>query len=791
MLPVLPLRDTVLFPGIATPLTVGRPKTLRAIEAMLGDGLTDPTIFAVAQRQGAEDPGVDDLYAVGILARVTQVQRFGSGLQLTLTCESRATAVRYVERGGVIRAAVVSLDDIPPRADEEPDLVALSHQVREQAMEYGRKRGAPDDVLQQFIGSLTDPAILSNHIAYYLDLPTPEKQELLETLTPASRLKSLTSQLARQIGIADAQERIRGAVQEELGERQREIYLREQLRAIHKELGDLDDVDGLDGLAERVAKAGLPSEVLAEVERDLDRLRRMPRETSLEAQVLIGWLECIADLPWSIRTEDHVDLSEAESILEGDHYGLGEVKDRVLEFLAVRKLRAKRATTDAEAARSLSRGPILLFVGPPGTGKTSIAESIARATRRKYVRVSLGGARDEVDIRGHRRTYVGAMPGRIMQGLRKAGSKNPVFALDEVDKLCASFQGDPSSALLEALDPAQNCAFVDHYLGVPFDLSEVLFVCTANLREPIAAALYDRMEVIDFTGYTADDKIEIAQRYLLPRALSSSGLTASELNVSREALRDVIDGYTREAGVRQLERALGSLARKVARRIASRQTSRAEVVDPEDVHELLGRPRLRPERGLERDTTGVATGMYYTPTGGDIMLVEASIIPGAGELLLTGQLGDVMKESGRAALTYASSHADALGIPSDRLSGHAFHIHVPAGAIPKDGPSAGVAIATALVSALSGTPVRRDVCTTGEISLHGRVLPVGGLKEKVLGAYRAKLSEVVIPRDNAADLDDLPDEVRRALTFHLVDELEEAIAIALTPRASPRIQRAA
>jgi ATP-dependent Lon protease len=483
--------------------------------------------------------------------------------------------------------------------------------------------------------------------------------------------------------------------------------------------------------------------------------------------VIRTYLETVAELPWGSRTDDHLDIQEAAKILDEDHHGLRDVKDRVLEFLAVHQLAGAKAR----------KGRILLFSGPPGVGKTSIAKSIARAMGRKYIRISLGGARDEADIRGHRRTYIGAMPGRILQGMKQAGSKNPVFLLDEVDKLGVSYQGDPASALLEVLDPAQNDSFVDHYLGVPFDLSEVMFIATANFLQNIPAPLLDRMEVVDFAGYTEAEKLAIAKDYLLPRQRDENGVTADQLAVSDDALREVITSYTREAGVRQLERELGRLARKVARRIAAHDVERA-TLDRGDVRPLLGRPRVHPEKAAREDQIGIATGMYYTPAGGDIMFVEASVMPGKGELILTGQLGDVMKESARAAWTFARAHAAWLSI-NDRVFERDLHVHVPAGAIPKDGPSAGIAMATAIVSALSGRPASHDVAMTGEITLSGRVLPIGGLKEKVLGAVRAGITHIVIPRDNEPDLEDLPAEVRDRLTVSAVDALSEALAITL------------
>ena len=599
-LPVIPLRDTVLFPAVAAPITAGRLKTLRAVEAALRAEGADKHVFAVAQRDGAEDPSAEGLYAVGVIARVAQVQRFGQGLQLVLGCDARATALRYSEHDGVIFAAAAPLADLPPRPDEAAALGPLARQVREQAMEYGRRRGAPEEVLKQLIGAIEEPGALVGHIAFYLDLQTPEKQALLETLSIEQQLRLLGGHLLRQIGIAETQEKIRVSVQEEIGERQRELYLREQLKVIQKELGEEDDGAIVQRVESRIAAAGLPAEVLGEVRRDLGRIKRLGRDTSPEAQLITNWLEWIADLPWQTRTDDHVDLAAARRILEADHYGLADVKDRVLEFLAVRKLRlehrgehpAEHAGEDART-RAVSRGPILLFTGPPGTGKTSVAESIARSLGRRYVRVSLGGARDEADIRGHRRTYVGAMPGRILAGIKQAGSKNPVFLLDEIDKLGVSYQGDPAAALLEVLDPAQNRGFVDHYLGVPFDLSEVLFICTANFRENIPAPLLDRMEPIVFAGYTEAEKVEIARRYLIPRQIEENGLDDGEIAVSEEALRGVIGHYTREAGVRQLERALGSIARKAARRIAG-----GEAFEPRSARP----PRCEPSSASRRCT---------------------------------------------------------------------------------------------------------------------------------------------------------------------------------------------
>ncbi len=813
-LPVLPLRGTVMFPGITAPIAAGRPGTLRAIEtALKGDRL----VFAVAQRDNTEEPTSDILFTTGVIARIGQIQRGLGGVQLLLQGEQRATALHYAEVDGYLQAVIVPAEEMMPLDLKDPAFEALHKEARERAAELGEKRGLPEEVVHQVLDSVDDAGKFSDLVAGYIELTVPEKQGLLETLSVEERLRRVLVHVQRQIGLLEAQEDIKSQVQEELGERQREMFLREQLKAIQKELGDDDQSKEITELREKLTTLELPKEARAEAERELGRLERAGRE-SMEAQVIRTYLEWIAELPWSKRSDDHLELARAGEILEEDHYGLKDVKDRVLEFLAVRQLRAQQIAaevvtsgegqkTDAKEAkaRAMAKGPILLFNGPPGVGKTSIAKSIARALGREYVRVALGGARDEADIRGHRRTYVGAMPGRIIQGMKQAGSKNPVFLLDEVDKLGTSYQGDPSSALLEVLDPAQNDSFTDHYLGVPFDLSEVLFIATSNFIQNIPGPLLDRMEVVDFSGYTEREKSEIAKTYLIPRQLEESGLGQRDLSFTDDAVMKVISEYTRESGVRQLERQLGAVARKVARRVAMGDTATIDdkVISSDEVRELLGRPKVHPERVAEHDEVGITTGMYYTPMGGDIMFVEASIRRGSSapvksddsaevvrvgpiSLILTGQLGDVMKESARAALTYATNNAALLGIPANRVaSASEAHIHVPAGAIPKDGPSAGIAIALALVSEMSNRKVRRDVSMTGEITLRGRVLPIGGIKEKVLGAHRAGIKEVIIPKANEADLEDVPDEVREQLIFHPVETMREVLAIALVDQGRP------
>ncbi len=817
VLPIVPLRELLLFPGVTMPIAAGRPATLKALEAAKRQD--ESLVLAVAQRQNTSDVTADSLHLMGTIARIDHVQRTLSGVQLLLHGTQRGIAMRYEKSPeGYLQAIVRVVDDMQPANPDDAAFVALYREARMRAAELGQKAGLAEDAVQQVLAGIQNPGRLADLVAGFIDIPIAQRQELLETLSVEERLRKVLIHVQRQLEIVDAQADLKSKVQEELGDRQKEFFLREQLRTIQKELDEGDGDDDLAELSAKLEALDLPPEGRKEVDRELRRLSRFGRE-AMEAQVVRTYLETVAELPWSERTDERLDQPEASRILDEDHYGLDEVKDRILEFLAVHQLRLEteerrkdepEASSDAavpdvvspdvatEAASSLAvledaqasaaadsshqdegiaKAPILLFVGPPGVGKTSLAKSIARAMGRKYVRISLGGARDEADIRGHRRTYVGAMPGRIIKGMKQAGTKNPVFLLDEIDKLGMSYQGDPASALLEVLDPAQNDSFTDHYLGIPYDLSEVLFVCTANFLQNIPGPLLDRMEMIEFSGYTEGEKLAIAAQYLIPRQLRRNGLTADQMDLTESGLAKVISEHTREAGLRQLEREIGRLARKVARKIAAREIESMQV-DADNVSKLLGRPKVHPEKMAQKDQVGVATGMYYTPAGGDIMFVEATTMPGKGELVLTGQLGDVMKESARAAWSYARSNAAALHIDPEGFD-RDLHIHVPAGAIPKDGPSAGVTLATALVSSLSGRPARHDLAMTGEITLNGRVLPIGGVKEKILGGVRAGIRRFILPQDNHRDLEDLPTEVLDMIEVTPVRELGEVLALAL------------
>jgi ATP-dependent Lon protease len=773
--PVCPVRGSVLYPSMVMPIDAGRAISIRAINTALD---RDRTIVIASQRdRETEEPTPEDLFDVGTVCTIMRMKKNPDGsIQMLVRAVGRVHIEAYHASAGLIEA------EISPYEVEDGDETVVAASFRElkekfsDLLENGG-RGIQAEVAQ-FILNLEDAGQFADYVAYHLDFRLEDKQAVLEAPTVAERLRKVLVLIDTEIELQETQRRLQREVKEEIDRNQREYFLREQIKALQKELsGSDDEEDEVESFRQKLEEAELPEEAMKEAQRELNRLSRMHPD-SAEASVIRTYLTTLTELPWNVRSDDELDVGKAAEVLEEDHYGLEKVKDRVLEYLAVRTLKAKKAKEGELDEGEVNKGPILLFVGPPGVGKTSIAKSVARALGREYVRISLGGARDESDIRGHRRTYIGSMPGRIIQGIRSAGTKNPVFLLDEVDKLGVSYQGDPSSALLEVLDPAQNNSFVDHYLGVPFDLSEVLFVATANYAQQIPEALMDRMELIEFSSYIEQEKLEIAKRYLLPRQLTENGLEPKQLNVSDGAISKVIASYTREAGVRTLERTLGTLARKAARRIAEGDAKRVRITE-RSLEGYLGAERFTPESEAEEDLVGVATGMYFTPVGGDILFVETSITSGKGGLVLTGQLGDVMKESARAGLTYAKSNAERFGLDIGELDEHEIHVHVPAGATPKEGPSAGVALATSLISALTGVPVRKDVAMTGEITLRGRVLPIGGLKEKILGAKRAGIKHVLYPAKNEADMKDIGGHLTRGIRVHAVETLDDVLDHAL------------
>jgi ATP-dependent Lon protease len=766
VLAILPLRGTVVFPQAVVPLGAGRPSSVRLIEEAMQAGRL---VGAVMQRDPSQEaPDAAGLYTVGTVALIHKALKQPDGtLRLIVQGLGRFRLVEILEREPFLRARVEAIEE--PEAGADLETEALTRSVRslfEKVVSLAP--GLPDELITVTTAAET-PGALSDLVAATLPTLSNElKQELLETVDVRSRLQKLVGALTKEAEVLELGSKIQSEVQSEVSKGQREYYLREQLKAIQKELGEADDrTQEIESLRQKIDAAGMSEEARKEAMRELDRLAKMP-PAAAEYTVARTYIDWLVAMPWAQETTDAVDLARAREILDEDHEGLDKIKDRILEYLAVKKIRPG------------GRDPILCFVGPPGVGKTSLGKSIARALGRKFHRISLGGMRDEAEIRGHRRTYIGALPGQIAQGLRRAGSKNPVLMLDEIDKLGMDFRGDPASALLEVLDPEQNASFRDHYLDVPFDLSRVLFVTTANVMDTVPAPLRDRMEIIHLAGYTEEEKVSIARRHLVPRQAREHGLTLEDIEFTPEALRLLTRGYTREAGVRSLEREIAGVCRKVARRRAEGQQEPTRVT-PDLVTSFLGAPRFELEELEERTRVpGVATGLAWTPVGGDFLLVEATRMPGRHTLTLTGQLGDVMKESAQTALAWVRSHAGTLGIPSDFWSHSDVHVHVPAGAIPKDGPSAGVTMVTALVSLLTGRPVRPALAMTGEVSLSGRVLPVGGIKEKILAAHRAGVRTVILPRRNEKNLmEDVPAVVRDAMTFHLVDSIPEVLDKAL------------
>ncbi len=767
-LPVLPLRDTVLFPNSFMPLAVARESSVRLIDEAIASG---KLIGVFAQRDPAlDEPLQADLYPVGTATHIHKMFRLPDGsLRLIVQGMSRIQLDEVVAIKPYLRAKVSSIGDVL-KDEDHLEIDALLRNVKSNFQKVVSLSPLLSDDLQTLAMNIEDAARLADFIASSLStISTGTKQEVLETVDVRARMDSLNRILTKELEVLELGSKIQSQVQSEVGRNQREYFLREQLKAIQKELGEDDDQQKeIDELREKIEAVGMPEAVLKEANRELDRLSRMP-VAAAEYTVSRTYIDWLIALPWNARTDEVIDLAKTSRILNEEHSGLDKAKDRILEYLAVRKL------------NPTMKGPILCFVGPPGVGKTSMAKSVATALGRKFVRVSLGGMRDEAEIRGHRRTYIGALPGQIIQGLRRAESKNPVFILDEVDKLGADFRGDPSAALLEVLDPEQNDTFRDHYLDVPFDLSEVLFITTANVLDPIPAALRDRMEVLEVPGYTEEEKLQIAREHLVDKQVKNHGLTGEMVTFTEDAIRAVIRGYTREAGVRNLEREIGSICRKVARRRAE-GNEEPIAITRETVVGMLGAPRFLDEEMEERTKNpGVAIGLAWTPVGGDVLFIEASRMTGAGALTLTGSLGDVMKESARAALSWTRAHAAELGIDPDFYKAAEIHLHVPSGAIPKDGPSAGVTMATALVSELTGRPVRGDVAMTGEITLSGKVLPVGGIKEKVLAARRLGIRELILPKQNEKNVnEDLSPELRSELTVHFVTAVDEVLALALT-----------
>jgi ATP-dependent Lon protease len=767
ILPVLPLRETVVFPDSMTPLAIGQERSVRLVDdAVAGER----TIALVAARTSEEEAATaEDLHAVGTSAVVRKMIRVPDGtLRVLVQGLERVRLERLVQDDPYLAGEFVEVPDVVRR---EKEIEALARNVESL---FGRIIALvpylPEE-LELAAANAESPSGLANLIASTMRLKAEEKQELLEAADVEERLRRLTVILNRELEVFELGTRIQSQVQSEMESSQREYFLRQQLKAIQDELGEGDEQQAeIAELRAKIEEAGLPEEADRQARRELDRLAKLPAAAA-EYGVIRTYLEWILSLPWKVTTEDDLDLERARRILDEDHYDLEKIKDRIIEQLAVSKLKQDVA------------GPILCFVGPPGVGKTSLGQSIARTLGRKFVRISVGGVRDEAEIRGHRRTYIGAMPGTIVRALRDAESKNPVFMIDEIDKMGADWRGDPSSAMLEVLDPAQNSTFRDHYLDLPFDLSQILFICTANQLEPIPPPLRDRMEVIQLAGYTEDEKVGIAKRYLVPKQLSAHGLDPGQLTFTENGLRLVVREYTREAGVRNLDREIAALCRKAAREIAESKRQRARV-DERKVRAWLGRRRFAGEVRKRTSDPGVATGLAVTPVGGDVLFVEATAMPGRGKLIVTGQIGDVMKESAQAALSWVRGHATGLGLDRDWFEGRDVHIHVPAGAVPKDGPSAGIAMATALASLATDRPVSEEVAMTGEITLTGQVLPIGGVKEKVLAAQRARLTTVILPKENEGDLDDLPKDVRTSMRFVLVDEIDEVIEAAFPEGAA-------
>ena len=761
VIPLLPIRDIVIFPYMMIPLFVGREISINAVNEALA---RDRHLFLVVQKDATEDePEADDLHRVGTVATILRMLKLDDGRVKILVQGLTKGAVEAVLQEKPFFEARIEKVVEQQVIELSIEVEALMRNVKEKIEQILNLKNLPPEIVM-VTDNVVDPGVLADLVASNLRLQIEESQSILEIYEPVDRLKKVNELLTRELELATMQDRIQNQAKDEMSKTQREYFLREQLRQIHQELGEGDEkTEEMNEIKAQIDKAGMPAEVKKEANKQLKRLEQMHPESS-ESSLVRTYLDWMVELPWSTKTDDNLDLKKAKQVLDEDHYNLEKIKERFLEYLAVNKLRKE------------IRGPILCFVGPPGVGKTSLGKSIARALGRNFVRISLGGIRDEAEIRGHRRTYVGALPGRIIQGMKQAGSSNPVFMLDELDKLGNDFRGDPSAALLEVLDPEQNHGFSDHYLNVPFDLSNVLFICTANLLDTVPPALRDRMEVINLSGYTNEEKLEIARRFLIPRQLGEAGISGELLDLSNDAVLRIIEQYTREAGLRNLEREMAAICRKVARKVADGRTARTRITR-RNLHQYLGPPRFLTET-QEQNEIGVATGLAWTSAGGELLHVEASLSKGRGNLTLTGQLGDVMRESAQAAVSYARAQAKNLGLEENFYQKQDIHIHVPSGSIPKDGPSAGITMGTALISALTRRPVSRNVAMTGEITLRGRVLPVGGLKEKCLAAFRSGVETVAIPFQNQKDLEEIPRPLRNKLHFILARNMNDVLAVA-------------
>lgn len=773
-LPLLPVRDVVIFTDMLLPLFVGRDKSIRAVESAASK---DRFLFVATQKDPEiENPKADDIFTVGTVSRILRMLKLPDGrVKALVQGFAKARIEKYVQKRSFFRVKVEILDE-PVEQYPELEVEALMRNVRENSEKILALRGELSGDVGSILESIEEPGKLADLVASNLRLKIDDAQEVIELIDPLERLRKVHDLLSHEVELSVMQAKIQSDVKDEISKSQRDYFLREQMRAIHKELGELDEkAQEIDEYRRLIKKARMPKEALAEAEKQLRRLDQMHPD-SAESSVVRTYLDWLTELPWKKTTKDILDIKKAQTALNQDHFGLEKIKDRILEYLSVRKLNPNL------------KGSILCFVGPPGVGKTSLGQAIAKAMKRKFIRISLGGIRDEAEIRGHRRTYIGAMPGRIIQGLKTCASNNPVFMMDEIDKLGADFRGDPSSALLEALDPEQNDAFSDHYLNLSFDLSKVMFILTANVTDTIPSALLDRMEVINLSGYTEEEKVIIAEEHLAPRQIKENGLKPRQISISQNALRRLINEYTLEAGLRNFEREIATLCRKVARKFAEGEKG-PFTITRSGLQKYLGVPKYYPEMDQEASQVGLSTGLAWTQAGGEVLYVEASLIRGKGELIITGQIGEVMQESARAALSYARVYLDSIGVEPDTLENVDVHIHVPAGAIPKDGPSAGIAMATALISAVTQRPVHKDVAMTGEITLRGRVLPIGGLKEKALGALRAGIKTVIIPGKNKKELDEIPAAIKRKLKFVALQNMDDVLEIALLKAPKKQVRK--